>query len=121
MTVSNQKIQQTGSNHRKSEVGSATHTLSVSESPIGPAAPPPHPTHRRRALLPLVAVGLVLGLWWISGYVLAYTDDAYITSDVVQVTPQVAGPVEAVHVSDNQWVKRGTILFTIDPTPFKLQ
>jgi membrane fusion protein, multidrug efflux system len=121
MIVENKRVQQTGSNFRKPEVRSATRTLSVSKSPVGPAAPPRRTTHRLRALLLVVATGLVLGLWWISGYVLAYTDDAYITSDVVQVTPQVAGPVEAVYVSDNQWVKRGSILATIDPTPFKLQ
>ena len=56
-----------------------------------------------------------------SGYVVAYTDDAYVESDVVQVTPEVAGPIEAVHVRDNQWIKRGSIRFTIDPRPFKLQ
>jgi multidrug efflux system membrane fusion protein len=66
-------------------------------------------------------VGLAFGLWWVSGYFFAYTDDAYEDSDVVQITPEIAGPLEAVHVSDNQWVKRGNILFTIDPTPFKLQ
>src|SRR5271156_1933329 len=92
------------------------------ELPVGPADPPPRRTaHRHRALLLLVAAGLVVGLWWGSGYVIAYTDDAYVASDVVQVTPQVAGPIEAVHVSDNQWIKRGSILFTIDPTPFRLQ
>jgi multidrug efflux system membrane fusion protein len=64
---------------------------------------------------------LVVGLWWGSGYVVAYTDDAYAESDVVQVTPEVAGPIEAVHVRDNQWIKRGSILFTIDPRPFKLK
>ena len=92
------------------------------ELPAGPADPPPRRTaHRRRALLLLVAAGLVVGLWWGSGYVVAYTDDAYVDSDVVQVTPEVAGPIEAVHVRDNQWIKRGSILFTIDPTPFKLE
>src|SRR5580692_9157439 len=92
------------------------------ELPVGPADPPPRRTaHRRRALLLLVAAGLVVGLWWGSGYVVAYTDDAYVDSDVVQVTPEVAGPIEAVHVTDNQWITRSTILFTIDPTPFRLQ
>jgi multidrug efflux system membrane fusion protein len=66
-------------------------------------------------------VGLVVDLWWGSGYLVAYTDDAYVESDVVQVTPQVACPIEAVHVRDNQWIRRGSILFTIDPRPFKLQ
>lgn len=84
--------------------------------------PPPRRTaHRRRAVLLLVAAGLVVGLWWGSGYLIAYTDDAYVDSDVVQVTPEVAGPIEAVHVRDNQWIKRGSILFTIDPRPFNLE
>jgi multidrug resistance efflux pump len=90
-------------------------------SPAGPAAPARRTSRRRRAVLLLVAAALVVSLWWGSGYVVAYTDDAYIDSDVVQVTPQVAGPIEAVLVSDNQWINRGSILFTIDPTPFTLQ
>jgi multidrug resistance efflux pump len=90
--------------------------------PVGPADPPPRRTaRRRRAVLLLVAASLVVGLWWGSGYVVAYTDDAYVESDVVQVTPEVAGPIEAVHVRHNQWIKRGSIRFTIDPRPFKLQ
>jgi multidrug resistance efflux pump len=102
--------------------GATVSSRTPPELPVGPADPPPRRTaRRRRALLLLVAAGLVVGLWWGSGYVVAYTDDAYVDSDVVQVTPEVAGPIEAVHVSDNQWVKRGSILFTIDPTPFKLE
>src|ERR1700758_431777 len=88
----------------------------------GPADPPRRRTaRRRRAVLVLVAAGLVVGRWWGSGYVVAYTDDAYVDSDVVQATPEVAGPIETVHVRDNQWIKRGSILFTIDPRPFKLE
>jgi membrane fusion protein, multidrug efflux system len=98
-----------------------TGSRALPQLPVGPAAPPRRTSHRRRALLLLVAAGLVVGLWWGLGYLIAYTDDAYVESDVVPVTAQVAGPIEAVHVSDNQWVKRGSILFTIDPTPFRLQ
>jgi multidrug resistance efflux pump len=79
------------------------------------------PSHRRRALLFLLAIGALLAGWWASGYLFAYTDDAFLTSDVVSITPEVSGPVEAVHVTDNQWVTRGTLLFTIDPVPFKLE
>ena len=35
--------------------------------------------------------------------------------------PAIARPIEAVQVRDNQWIKRGSILFTIDPKPFKLK
>jgi multidrug resistance efflux pump len=92
--------------------------------PVHPNKPPLRssiPSHRRRALLILLVVGLVLTAWWGSGYLFAYTDDAFLTSDIVSITPEVSGPVEAVHVADNQWVKRGTSLFTIDPVPFRLQ
>jgi multidrug efflux system membrane fusion protein len=76
---------------------------------------------RGRAIRFLFVVGLIAAGWWGSGYVFAYTDDAYLTSDLVSVTPEVTGPVEAVHVTDNQWVTRGTPLFTIDPVPFRLE
>jgi multidrug resistance efflux pump len=101
--------------------GATASSRTLPELPVGPAAPPRRTTHRRRGVFLPLAAGLVVGLWWGSGYVVAYTDDAYVDSDVVQVTPEVTGPIEAVHVRDNQWIKRGSILFTIDPTPFKLE
>src|SRR5262249_2549447 len=63
---------------------------------------------------------VAVAVWWGSGYAFAYTDDAYLTSDVVSITPEVSGPIDAVHVADNQWVTRGTTLFTIDRVPFAL-
>ena len=77
-------------------------------------------SHRQRALYFLLILLTVLLAWWGSGYVFAYTDDAYLTSDIVSITPEVSGPIEAVHVTDNEWVTRGTLLFTIDPMPFQL-
>ena len=77
-------------------------------------------SHRQRALLFLLALAGILLVWWGSGYLFAYTDDAYLTSDVVSITPEVSGPIEGVPVADNEWVTRGTPLFTIDPEPFRL-
>jgi multidrug efflux system membrane fusion protein len=94
---------------------SSAEPLSLRSNKWRPASP------RRRALLWLLTVGLLVVGWWVSGYVFAYTDDAYLTSDLVLVTPEVRGPVEAVHVADNQRVTRGTVLFTIDPVPFRLE
>ena len=42
--------------------------------------------YRRRVLLVLSAITLALVLYWASGYVFAYTDDAYVTSDFVDVS-----------------------------------
>jgi multidrug efflux system membrane fusion protein len=91
-----------------------------SEMKKGTTQPRPR-SPRGRAIRFLLIVGLIATGWWGSGYVFAYTDDAYLTSDLVSVTPEVTGPVEAVHVTDNQWVTRGTPLFTIDPVPFRLE
>ncbi len=71
-------------------------------------------------MLFLLVLGCIVLVWWGSGYLFAYTDDAYLTSDVVSITPEVSGPIESVPVADNEWVTRGTPLFTIDPEPFRL-
>ena len=82
---------------------------------------PARSRHRVRAIGFLCVTALAFIAWWGSSYVFAYTDDAYVASDVVSVTPEVTGPIEAVAVKDNDWVRKGTLLFTIDPLPFKLQ
>ncbi|KQV84062.1 HlyD family secretion protein [Rhizobium sp. Root1220] len=47
------------------------------------------------------------------------TDDAYVQADVVAIAPQVAGYIQTLHVNDNQPVKAGDILATIDPRDFQ--
>jgi multidrug efflux system membrane fusion protein len=76
--------------------------------------------YRRRVLLTLGAIVLALGLYWASGYVLAYTDDAYVTSDLVSVAPYISGRIVSVNIVDNQAVAKGAVLAEIDPTPFQL-
>src|SRR5215469_989303 len=76
--------------------------------------------YRRRVLLVLSAITLALFLYWASGYVFAYTDDAYVTSDFVNVAPYVSGRIVSVNIVDNQAVTKGTVLAEIDPTPFQL-
>jgi len=76
--------------------------------------------YRRRVLLTLGAIVLTLVVYWASGYVLAYTNDAYVTSDLVAVAPQISGRIVAVPIVDNQAVEKGEILAEIDPTPFQL-
>ncbi|MGH7060480.1 MAG: biotin/lipoyl-binding protein, partial [Stellaceae bacterium] len=76
--------------------------------------------YRRRVLLVLGTVVLALGLYWASSYVFSYTDDAYVTSDLVAVAPQITGRIVAVPIIDNQTVKEGDLLASIDPRPFQL-
>jgi multidrug efflux system membrane fusion protein len=76
--------------------------------------------HRRRVLLVLSAIALALVLYWASGYVFAYTDDAYVTSDFVSVAPYVTGRIVSVNIVDNQAVTKGMVLAEIDRTPLQL-
>jgi multidrug efflux system membrane fusion protein len=76
--------------------------------------------YRRRVLLALAGLVAAFGLYWGSSYVFAYTDDAYVTSDLVAVAPQITGRIVAVPIVDNQSVTKGTLLARIDPTPFRL-
>ena len=76
--------------------------------------------YRRRVLLTLSAVVLALVLYWASSYFFSYTDDAYVTSDFVNVAPYVSGRIVNINIVDNQTVKKGELLATIDPTPFQL-
>lgn len=49
-----------------------------------------------------------------------WTRDGRVGVDVVQIAPEVSGTVSAVPVSDNQYVRRGDILYEIDPERLRL-
>lgn len=53
-------------------------------------------------------------------YFVAYTDDAYVRSDLVAVAPEVTGRITGIHVVDNADIRKGDPLVTIDPVPFQL-
>ena len=69
--------------------------------------------------MPLV-VGLA-GLYWyaVSGRYIT-TENAYVKSDIVTVSTDIDGRVVSVEVADNQLVRRGDVLFQIDPEPFQI-
>src|SRR5215471_3822693 len=48
------------------------------------------------------------------------TDDAYLQADIVHMAPDVGGRITELDVRDNQKVKRGQVLFRIDPEPYRL-
>ncbi len=51
---------------------------------------------------------------------LVFSRDAYITTDVIAVAPEVNGPLTTLAVKDNQEVQRGDLLVKIKPEPFQL-
>jgi multidrug resistance efflux pump len=66
-----------------------------------------------------LAVGVGLALW--DFYLEApWTRDGRVRADVVAIAPDVSGLVTEVLVKDNQRVRRGNVLFRIDPDRFTL-
>lgn len=50
-----------------------------------------------------------------------WTRDGQVRTQVIQVTPRVNGMVTKIHVVDNQKVKRGDLLFEIDPSQYQVK
>src|SRR5262245_44142233 len=75
---------------------------------------------RRRGLIILgvvVAVGVVgyRAYWLLYSRYYQSTDDAYVASDIVQITSEIPGTVLSVHVDDTQTIERGQSLVELDP------
>jgi membrane fusion protein, multidrug efflux system len=79
----------------------------------------PAPSRRWRWLGAVLGVVLIAvtsyGLYW--AQVLRYeqsTDDAYVSGNVVQITPQISGTVVAIGADDTQFVKAGQLVVKLD-------
>ena len=70
--------------------------------------------------LGVVALALMAALLMYARYLTKpWTRDAYVRANVVGVAPRVAGPIVQIPVKDNQPVKKGDLLFQIDPRTFQ--
>ena len=47
------------------------------------------------------------------------TEDAYVKAHIVSIASRVSGPVLLMHVSDNEYVKEGQLLFELEPSSFE--
>src|ERR1700756_838382 len=94
-------------------------------APDGAAAPAPTNGNgatkapRRKLVIAILAIfllaGAAYGVYWalVSRY-LQSTDDAYVSGNIVQITPQIAGTVVGIRVDDTQFVQAGQTLVELD-------
>src|SRR5579863_9853061 len=69
--------------------------------------------------VPLILVAVCVWFWLTSGRT-AETDNATVEAHVVSVAPEVTGRIDQVFVRENQIVKPGDRLFTIEQEPFRI-
>src|SRR4051812_13253155 len=76
----------------------------------------------RTVVMLIVPALLIIGgaYYWLTSGGSVSTDDAQIRQDIVSVSPQVNGQVVEVFVRNGARVKRGDILFRIDPQPYRV-
>ena len=70
-------------------------------------------------VIPLIAIAGGFA-WWLHSGRYVTTDNAYVGSQKVLITPQVTGAIVAIHVIEGQKVKTGDPLFDIDPEPYRI-
>ena len=88
------------------------------------AAKPLRNTRKRWLLLlsgSFALIGIVYAVYWTLAlrYVQS-TDDAYVSGNVVQITPQISGTVIAIGADDTQFVKAGQTLVQLDQADAKI-
>jgi membrane fusion protein (multidrug efflux system) len=98
---------------------SATTAGRANTVPSTPSAPAPGSeagtvpaTRKRRLLLAVLGTFVLAGVgyfvyWLTTGRYVESTDDAYVSGNMVQITPQVAGIAVAIAVDDTQSVRAG--------------
>src|ERR1700720_4539707 len=78
-----------------------------------------------RQLSRWVTIGILLGAIVLGLAVLYHTnhsprtDDAEVFANFIGIAPQVEGPIVRLNVHDNQFVRKGELLFEIDERPYQ--
>ena len=63
------------------------------------------------------AIALLLVVYQVDRY--PRTDDASVWANYIQIVPEVSGLLVELPVKDNSFVKKGDLLFVIDPRPYE--
>jgi multidrug resistance efflux pump len=94
----------------------------ATEIDVGEAAtgqPPPSPM--RKVILVALGTLLVLFIYHVlSDRFTPYSSQARVEAFLTQISPEVAGDVLEVGVKDNGAVRKGQLLFRIDPEPYEI-
>ena len=80
---------------------------------------------RKHLAIASLAVAIAAGAigygryWWTTGRFIETTDDAYVGGNVTPLSPHVAGFVSQILVADNQFVRAGELVITLDDRDYQ--
>ncbi len=69
----------------------------------------------------VTGIGIYLAYYFLYARYYQVTDDAYVASDLVQITSEISGTVHAINVDDTQYVQRGDVLLLLDRTDAEIE
>ena len=76
---------------------------------------------KKRFLIPTLVVLVLCLLGWLYFSTFETTDDAFVEGHIIRVSPKVTGIIEKLYVDDNEHVKKGQLLVTIDDRDYKVR
>jgi membrane fusion protein, multidrug efflux system len=103
-----------------------TEDRAAGKQPGQPAARSSAARTLRERLARPVLVAFLAGLtaagatWYLAEEPYVATDDAFVRAAKISVNARVSGQVEEIAVHDNQHVRKGQLLFRLDPEPYEI-
>ena len=76
---------------------------------------------KKRFLVPTLVIILLVLLGFLYFSTFETTDDAFVEGHIIRVSPKVTGIIEKLYVDDNEHVKKGQLLLTIDDRDYKVK
>jgi len=72
-------------------------------------------------MLVLPSIAIVAGvIWYALGARFVTTNNAYVKTDMIAISPEIDGRVASVEVKDHQRVEKGQLMFTLDAKPYEI-
>jgi multidrug resistance efflux pump len=100
------------------QAGTANQAVAT-EMTVGSGKPPASPM-RKIILIALLLLLILFVYHVLSDRFTPYTSQARVDTFLTQIAPEVSGDVLQVAVKDNSTVKKGQLLFRIDPEPYEV-
>lgn len=76
---------------------------------------------KKRFLVPILVIILLVLLGFLYFSTFETTDDAFVEGHIIRVSPKVTGIIEKLYIDDNEHVKKGQLLLTIDDRDYKVK